>query len=209
MNNLNTTFYIVRHGQTEWNHKRLIQGQKDSPLTELGISQAKDLAEKLKHIQFDEIFSSDLLRAQKTAEIINAERNLRIKTTELLREKHYGKYEGTRLDEFLKIFGEWESLSKKEQLWHPFHKELEDDDQTSSRFITFLREIALGFPGKTILIVSHGIIMRSFLVHLGHIKPEEIAFIDNSGYIKVESDGIDFFIKEVTGLEARKQNKTI
>lgn len=201
MDNTKTTFYIVRHGQTEWNSKRIIQGHKDSPLTELGINQAKDLAEKLKHVQFDEIFSSDLLRAQKTAEIFNAERKLHIQTAELLREKHYGKFEGTSLDDFLKAFGEWESLSKEKQLNHPLYGQVEDSELAAARFITFLREIALGFPGKTVLIVSHGIIMRNFLVHLGYIKQEEVMFISNSGYIHVESDGIEFFVKEVAGLE--------
>ena len=59
-----TTFYIVRHGQTDWNVDRIVQGHKDSELTASGRAQAKDVAEKFKEIQFDHVFSSDLLRAR-------------------------------------------------------------------------------------------------------------------------------------------------
>ena len=64
------TLYIVRHGQTDWNVQKLLQGQQDSALTELGITQAKELQETLREIHFDGIFSSDLLRTKKTAEIM-------------------------------------------------------------------------------------------------------------------------------------------
>ncbi len=60
MNKL-TTFYLVRHGETEYNVKGIIQGQSDSPLTRKGIDETKKLAKNLKGIKFDYIFSSDLL----------------------------------------------------------------------------------------------------------------------------------------------------
>jgi broad specificity phosphatase PhoE len=72
------TFYITRHGETVWNIQQRMQGQQDSPLTENGILQAKAAAEKLKKIHFDHAFSSDLLRARRTAEIIAADHDLAI-----------------------------------------------------------------------------------------------------------------------------------
>ena len=77
------TLYLVRHGETEWNVKKINQGQSESALTEVGIEQAKETGEKLKHIKFDAIFSSDLSRTQRTAEIIKLDRELVIKTSEL------------------------------------------------------------------------------------------------------------------------------
>lgn len=50
-------FYLVRHGETEWNRKEIMQGHKDSPLTEEGISQAKQLSQSIKSVQFDLAFS--------------------------------------------------------------------------------------------------------------------------------------------------------
>ena len=61
-----TTIYIVRHGETKWNVKQLMQGHKDSPLTEKGIEQAEEIKKELKNIHFYRIFSSDLLRAKRT-----------------------------------------------------------------------------------------------------------------------------------------------
>ena len=84
VNNL-TTFYIVRHGQTEWNVLHRIQGQLDSSLTEQGKQEAKETAKKLKDVHFDVIYSSDLLRSKHTAEIIALEKKLEIMTTKALR----------------------------------------------------------------------------------------------------------------------------
>lgn len=78
MSNNYCTLYIARHGQTEWNAKGILMGQKDSPLTDLGVQQACDLAKELANVHFDAIFSSDLLRAQRTAQIVKLERDLAI-----------------------------------------------------------------------------------------------------------------------------------
>ena len=75
---------------TEWNEIGLIQGHSDSPLTAQGITQAKELAKKLKNVKFDLIFSSDLLRAKRTAEIIALEHKLFVQTSKLLRERDFG-----------------------------------------------------------------------------------------------------------------------
>ncbi len=65
-----TTIYLLRHGQTESNVHRIIQGQNDSPLTQEGIDATKSRAEKLKGIIFDAIFCSDIERARKSLEIL-------------------------------------------------------------------------------------------------------------------------------------------
>src|SRR5258706_14102789 len=94
MNNNLTTFYIVRHGETDWNAERRLQGHSDIPLNENGELQAKNLADELQDITFDLAFSSDLLRAKRTAEIIALEHKLEVQTTKLIREKNYGSLEG-------------------------------------------------------------------------------------------------------------------
>lgn len=86
--------YLVRHGETEWNEKKIIQGHADAPLTSVGIKQIEDVANEFKDVAFDVIFSSDLLRAKRSAEIIRLERDLAIQTSELLRERTYGHFEG-------------------------------------------------------------------------------------------------------------------
>jgi len=79
-------FYITRHGETVWNTKKIMQGHSDSPLTENGINQAKATAKKLQDVPFAQVFSSDLLRTKRTAEIISADYDVVVKTNKLLRE---------------------------------------------------------------------------------------------------------------------------
>jgi len=196
------TFYIIRHGQTEWNLKKIIQGHEDSPLTEMGINSAKQQAKELKDIQFDAIFSSDSLRAKQTADIIALKRNIAVKTTQLLRERSFGKYEGRSLDIFTNELGQlverFEKLSDKEKKKHKYPT-MESDEQTVGRFITFLREIAVAYPGRTVLAISHSVMISALLIHLGYIKYHEnpTYLFPHNSYVILESDGVEFDVKEV------------
>lgn len=203
-----TIFYIVRHGQTEWNVERRIQGHSDSPLTEEGLVQAKTLGNTLNHISFDVVYSSDLLRAKRTAELIMHEKSLAIKTAQALREKNQGRLEGRlrkEVEEQLKeAYGEsWEQKSDIEKMQQRTTPDSETNKEVVSRLTVFLRELAVAYPNKTILIVSHSALMNSFLVHLGFATFNELGprAIGNAGYMVVESDGIEFFLKETAGIE--------
>lgn len=198
-----TTLYITRHGKTEWNEKHIIQGHSDSPLTQEGKEQVKMLAGKLKDIKFDYIISSDLGRAIQTAEIINKEHQLTIKTTELLRERTYGEIEGKSSTEFK----EWDELIKDlsddEHYTFKFKPGIESDEEIYTRFMTFIREMAIIEPGKTVLIVSHGGFMRAVLVKLGlgNYKQLTHGAVTNSAFVKIETNGVDFFVKEFEGIK--------
>lgn len=201
------TLFIARHGETEWNVEHRLQGQKDSPLTENGLKQAEVLAQSLKNIYFDAVFSSDLLRAKRTAEIAALERKLAVETTALLREHNYDAYEGKKIDEvkeeLREAFAEYEKLSDQEKFRYRLIPEGETDEEIVMRFITFLREISVTYAGKNVLVVSHGGIMSAFLVHIG-FGPQEKVRIANTGYFKLRSDGIDFFIEETVGIHIRE-----
>lgn len=87
--------YIVRHGETDWNTEKRIQGQTDIELNENGVRLAELTSEGLKDVEFDYIFSSPLKRAYKTAEIIRGERTTEIVRDDRLKEMFFGEYEGT------------------------------------------------------------------------------------------------------------------
>lgn len=201
-NSSNCTFYIVRHGQTEWNIKKLIQGHKDSPLTETGIDIAKQHAKNLENIQFAAVFSSNSLRAKRTADIIALEKNIAVKTTHLLRERSFGKYEGKSLsiftNELRQLMEKFRKMSdeKKKKYKYPT---MESDEQVISRFITFLREIALAYPSKTVLVVSHSGTISLLLIHLGLMKYHEnpTYLFPHNSYVILESDGVEFKVKEI------------
>jgi len=89
--------YIIRHGKTELNIKNVLQGRSDYPLNDEGILQAKAAAERLKGIHFDHVFSSPLIRALQTAEIVAP--YAQPVTDDRLIEMDYGPYEGTNLND--------------------------------------------------------------------------------------------------------------
>ncbi len=198
------TFYIVRHGETQLNIEGLVQGHSiDSPLTDEGIKQLKEVALELVKIKFDKVYSSDLLRAVRSAEIISLEHKLAIHTSKLLRERKYGKYEG-KPSELLKKFNKlFDLMTEEERVSHKVDKDAESDEELVTRFITFLREAAITYSQKQILVVSHGGIMRVFLQHIGFWphKHFSISRISNAGYFKLLSDGIDFFVEETKGIK--------
>ena len=86
--------YYVRHGQTDWNKVKRLQGRTDNPLNEVGIEQAKKTRDLLKNEKIDLIICSPLRRTLETANIINEGRNIKIIKDEGFIERSFGKYEG-------------------------------------------------------------------------------------------------------------------
>ncbi len=197
-----TTIYVVRHGETEYNVKKIIQGQSDSSLTKKGIEEIRHIAKKLKDIKFDYVFSSDLLRAKRTAEIIALEHKLEIQTTKLLRERKFGSLEGKSNSE-LQWEKRFDNLTNEQKYTYKHSPDIESDEEIVNRFLTFLREIAIGYPSKIILVVTHGGIIRTSLVKFGFGNYDNLrpGAVKNGAFVKLETDGTDFFVKEVSGIQ--------
>lgn len=198
------TLYLVRHGQTQWNVDQIIQGQTDVPLTKIGEQQANEQRKKLKDVSFSKIYSSDLIRAHRTAEILNLEKKLALQTAVSLRERQFGVYQGKSIAEGKKRL--WELLAHYSS--HPYIKEsgVETNEEMVERSITFLREISVVHPNENILIVTHGGIMRVILLHLGYAKENEFSEggIQNLSYIRLECDGVEFRVKQTSGISLKK-----
>ena len=91
--------YFIRHGETIWNKEKKIQGQSDIPLNEYGRELAYITAEAIKDLPFDIVYSSPLIRAKETADILVKDRNLKIYTDKRLMEMSFGEGEGESLPE--------------------------------------------------------------------------------------------------------------
>jgi probable phosphoglycerate mutase len=199
--------YIVRHGETDYNVKHITQGHTDSQLSGNGIKQAESLAEIFKDIQFDIVYSSDLSRAKKTAEIIIRNKNLSVNTSELLRERCYGQYDGRPSSIFInenkEMFERIKTLSKLELRKLKFAQDIESDEEINNRMVTFLKGLNLTDKNQTILITTHGGIMRAFLNHLDFNGEEDLksGSIKNTGYFKIITDGTNFTVEETSGIE--------
>ena len=96
-------------------------------------------------------------------------------------------------------------LSSKDRYYKKPYEDTESDEKLMIRFIPFLRQVAIAYPDKNILIVTHGGVMRTFLIHLGYGTYNTLpsGSIDNTAYVRLESDGVDFFIKETFGIKKK------
>ena len=137
---------LVRHGQTDWNVKDLLQGQTDIELNETGKIQAKETAEKLKSIKIDEIYVSPLKRTINTAEEINKNRNIELKIEPRLIERGFGDYEGKSKVQFKKYWNyetnesdnNVESIKELFDRVYYFLKELENTYKNQDVTIAFV-----------------------------------------------------------------------
>ena len=89
--------FMVRHGETEWNRQRRLQGRTDIPLNDAGLAEARRAAKALRDVNFDRIFTSPLQRARKTAEILRGSREIPVTAEPLLIEVSFGVGEGIQL----------------------------------------------------------------------------------------------------------------
>jgi broad specificity phosphatase PhoE len=202
---MKTTYYIVRHGETEGNIKLIIQGHSDSPLTEKGLEQAHLISKELSEIPFNSAYSSDLGRARQTAEIIIKDKDIKFITTTHLRERCFGEYEMRSYDDLYKQYKEGyellKTLSHEERRSYKISDDIENDEELWNRFTKFINETHSIHKGQTLLALSHGGYMKALLLELGYGEYEKILTgrFDNTGYIKLIVDGNEMKIEEVKG----------
>jgi probable phosphoglycerate mutase len=160
-----THFILVRHGETLWNLEGRRQGQADSPLTPLGVAQARAIAHRLAGEGADALYSSDLPRALLTAEQISAACGLPVVADAQLREKSFGVLEGLRPDEVLVRYPEVAAhLERKSPDYAPPGGESLAAAQR--RGIAALTGLARRHPGGRLIVVSHGALLGIFLRHV-------------------------------------------
>ena len=175
---------LVRHGQSEWNEKNLFTGWKNPTLTLKGVNEANLAGDKIKglKINFDLHFTSKLIRAQKTGEIILnklGQTNLVTIENKNLNERDYGELSGLNKDDARKKWGE-----EQVHVWRrsfdtppPGGESLKD---TSERVLPYFESKIkpLVESGKNILVCAHGNSLRSLIMSLESISPEEIVKLE-------------------------------
>ncbi|WP_029420137.1 histidine phosphatase family protein [Alicyclobacillus macrosporangiidus] len=152
-----TELWIVRHGETDWNAEGRVQGWTDIPLNGNGLRQAARLADWLRTTPFTVILSSDLVRAKATAEILAAGRGVPIILDVDLRERCFGRIEGTRRDP---------RADARAVIPSP-QDGAESETQVRQRAERFLARVAASYPHARVLCVSHGGWIRALLRSLG------------------------------------------
>ena len=186
-------------------------GQLDSPLTPEGVRQAKLLGSELQAVSFDAVYSSDLGRCVRTAELLTARRGLPVQRLRALRERFFGELEGRSELDYSALYSEkndaYRSLNNKEK-WH--YKGVSDMESDAELFVRIKRgvvKIARQHAGETVLIVMHAGPMRILLVGLEFFPLSALpsGAIHNGQCLVLEWDG-QFRLQTVdyVGLVAEK-----
>ena len=188
-----TRFCLVRHGETNWNAERRLQGHTDIHLNTRGLAQAEQMARALKKInlQFDVLYTSDLHRAAKTAQAIEQLFQISAIADKSLRERHLGALQGLTTDE---------APHSEPDLWvshlnRDIHQELrggESIQQFSDRIKTALEHIRERYQGKTILLVSHGgaLDMMYRIASNQPLNAEKTVSVPNASLNWISHDGL-------------------
>ncbi len=155
--------YMIRHGQTALNLARILQGQRDEPLSDVGRAQAVEAARRFREmgVVFDLVYSSPLCRASETARIIAGEQ-ADIRTDPRLQEIDCGPWEGTDYrdpPEVLRLYFDDPGHA-------PVPPGMESPESILRRTGAFFEELRPQFKGKSVLIATHAIAMKGALVSL-------------------------------------------
>ena len=159
------TLLIARHGETEWNAEGRIQGHTDIGLSSNGVDQARSLGDRLSGLSIDAAYSSDLRRTSETARLALGERDIVLNQTSMLREYHKGDFEGMTLPEIKEQFPD-EYLKYLEKNLDYAPQGGESTRAVSARMAQIISKIKSKHLDQTVLIVSHGGVLRAAMVSL-------------------------------------------
>lgn len=169
---------LVRHGQSEWNLANKFTGWVDVDLTEKGEEEARRAGERLKGYQFERAFSSVLKRANRTLDYIleaTGQTDIPVEKDQALNERKYGDLQGKNKKETAEIYGD-----EQVHIWRrsydippPNGESLKD---TRERVLPYYQKHIepLLQAGKDILVVAHGNSLRSLVMYVENLSPEEI-----------------------------------
>lgn len=180
--------YLMRHGQTDWNLEGRVQGKRDLPLNETGVAQAHKAALRFSELKknIETVYTSDLKRAKKTAEIISACLDLPMHYTKQLREMDFGKAEGIKKTDlpakFPYIYQAFNDVSNPERydIGYPLGETVGAVQQRFMKVVQRLWEDRR----ENVLIVTHGMLIRIF----AEICFKKSIRLDNGSVLRVTFD---------------------
>lgn len=159
-----THLMFVRHGETEWNLQRRVMGHRDSALTPMGVEQARRLAERLRDVEFDAIYTSDLGRAETTAAILTGERVVEVRRDARLRERRMGAFEGLTVPEMRERYPRERDAYERLGAEHFDDLDLESVRDHAARVWECACELATRHDGGRVLVVTHGGVLTAMFL---------------------------------------------
>ena len=162
---METTIFLVRHGETVDNARQIMQGQTQGELNQRGREQAEQVAQRLASEPLDAIVASDLHRAIQTAEVIAEPHGLPVVTTPLLRERDWGSFTGRFIPDL------------RNEVWPD---DIESEEALLERARSFLIYITATYPEKRVVAVGHGIINKAVLAVYAQCTMREVQRMMNA-----------------------------
>ncbi|MDO5039825.1 histidine phosphatase family protein [Clostridium sp.] len=200
------TVYLTRHGQTEWNIEKRLQGHGNSPLTESGLRGAEELSKRLENINIERIYTSPIERAYKTAIILKGNKKIDVVKHEGLKEMNFGDFEGKITEDVMKENPDWNInliMQGNLEMRAPNGETLAEVRERVSKAMD---EIIKDNEGKTILIVGHGITLKAIMNYfkdkdvnnevMGQTTLTKVNVDGENFNIEFKNDGSHFTIKE-------------
>jgi probable phosphoglycerate mutase len=180
---MTTRFIVVRHGETQWNVERRIQGARDSALTAAGLAQADAIGKRLAHECFDVLISSDLGRARQTAERVALHTGLPVHADKRLQERNFGAGEGMTYDEIDRAFPDVFSRDRDSNpdIVIPGG---ESRRQFHDRVKAAFEDLARQHDGKRVCVITHGGVLSTLyrVVHDIPVAHAHRVTISNASY---------------------------
>ena len=196
---------LIRHGQSVWNASNRFTGWTDVDLSDKGVIEAEEAGRQLSDIRIDVVHTSDLIRAQRTAKIVmqqneSSGEDVPTRYDWRLNERHYGALQGLNKAETAEKHG-----AEQVQIWRRSFDvpppEGESLEMTAERTIPYFTEEILPDleSGKNVLVSAHGNSLRSIVMHIEGIGPDDIVSLeiptgspllyrhDKNGTIRVDS----------------------
>jgi probable phosphoglycerate mutase len=183
---------LIRHGQTDWNLALRIQGSTDVPLNDTGREQARGIVERLDASRWDVVVSSPLSRARETAQILADGLGIELgPAIPDLRERGYGQAEGATSED---VRSNWPDRQ---------YPGMEPERDVEARGTAALAAIVERFPGRNVLAVSHGTLIR---LTVGAATGKPITPIPNTAIVELDREGDEWVLVHaelsVEGVEA-------
>ena len=178
-----SSLVLIRHGQSVWNAANRFTGWTDVDLSEVGVSEAEEAGRSLSSHRIDVVHTSDLVRAQRTAEIImslnESSEGYSTKFDWRLNERNYGSLQGLNKAETAEKFG-----AEQVHIWRRSFDVAPPDgeslEMTAERTIPYFKEEILPDlkAGKSVLVSAHGNSLRSIVMHIEEISPKDIVSLE-------------------------------
>ena len=185
-----TTFYVIRHGESVGNLRRICLGHTDLDLTDLGLKQAQKTADALSEVEFSAIYSSDLQRAIHTAEPHASKRGLKISTSPDFRELYFGDWENASVLYLKEQHHEEFMIGWRQNFGTFIAPNGESVVNMAERMAEGLKNIAAAHVGENILVASHAAAIRALWGKISGLEPHEWAdaypFPTNASYSILE-----------------------